>query len=146
MDYRTTQQKSGAEMGDQEPVSLRVPSSPEYVLLPRLVVSSVGEAAGFGAEDVYDLKLAVTEAVTNVIQHAAVGSMLVEYRAVPGMMEVSVLDSGAGFNVEELEGEPGENGGFGLNIIRNLVDEMDLDSNGSGTTVKITRYAADSNS
>lgn len=146
MDYRATQQKSGKETGDQEPVSLRVPSRPEYVLLSRLVVSSVGETAGFGAEDVYDLKLAVTEAVTNVIQHAAVESMLVEYRAVPGMMEVSVLDSGAGFNVEALEGEPGENGGFGLNIIRNLVDEMELDSNSSGTTVKITRYSADSNS
>lgn len=146
MDYRATQQKSGAEIGDQEPVSLRVPSSSEYVLLPRLVVSSVGETAGFGAEDVYDLKLAVTEAVTNVIQHAAVESMLVEYRAVPGMMEVSVIDSGAGFNVEELRSEPGENGGFGLNIIRSLVDEMDLDSNGSGTTVKITRYAINSNS
>jgi serine/threonine-protein kinase RsbW len=146
LDYRATQQKSGAEIGDQEPVSLRVPSSSEYVLLPRLVVSSVGETAGFGAEDVYDLKLAVTEAVTNVIQHAAVESMLVEYRAVPGMMEVSVIDSGAGFNVEELRSEPGENGGFGLNIIRSLVDEMDLDSNGSGTTVKITRYAINSNS
>lgn len=145
MDYRVTQQKSGAEMGDQEPVSLRVPSSPEYVLLPRLVVSSLGETAGFGAEDVYDLKLAITEAVTNVIQHAAVESMLVEYRAAPGKLEVSVLDSGAGFNVEALEGEPGENGGFGLNIIRSLVDEMYLDSNGSGTTVKITRYAVDPN-
>jgi serine/threonine-protein kinase RsbW len=113
------------------------------VLLSRLVVSSIGEAAGFGSEDTYDLKLAVTEAVTNVIRHAAVDSMLLEYRALPGVVEVSVVDTGRGFNVEELVGEPGENGGFGLAVIHNLVDEMDLDSNGEGTTVKITRYTAE---
>ena len=64
----------------QEPVYLRIPSRAEYVLLARLVVSSVGQLAGFGAEDIYDLKLAVTEAVTNVIRHAAVNELRIEYR------------------------------------------------------------------
>lgn len=142
MNYRTAQQESGGEIGHQEPVSLRVPSSSEYVLLTRLVVSSVGEAADFAPEDIYDLKLAVTEAVTNVIRHAAVDSMRVDYRSLPGVVEVTVTDAGGGFDVAELNREPDEAGGFGLAVIRNLVDEVVLDSTGRGTTIKMTRYAA----
>lgn len=142
MNYRTAQQESGGEIGHQEPVSLCVPSSSEYVLLTRLVVSSVGEAADFAPEDIYDLKLAVTEAVTNVIRHAAVDSMKVDYRSLPGVVEVTVTDAGGGFDVAELNREPGEAGGFGLAVIRNLVDEVILDSTGRGTTIKMIRHAA----
>ena len=56
------------------PISLTLPSSPEYVLLARLVMGQAGRLAGLEAEEVYDLKLAVTEAVTNVIRHASVES------------------------------------------------------------------------
>lgn len=142
MNYRTAQQESGGEIGHQEPVSLRVPSRSEYALLARLVVSSVGEGAGFSPEDIYDLKLAVTEAVTNVIRHTAVESMQVDYRSLPGVVEVTVTDSGGGFNVEELEREPGEAGGYGLAVIRNLVDEVVLDSGDRGTRIRMTRHAA----
>lgn len=142
MNYRIAQQESGGEIGLQEPVSLRVPSRSDYALLTRLVVSSVGETAGFGPEDIYDLKLAVTEAVTNVIRHASVEYMKVDYRALPGVVEVTVADAGGGFDVAELDREPGEAGGFGLTVIRNLVDEMSIDSGEQGTAIKMTRYAA----
>lgn len=141
LNYRTVQQESGGEIGFQEPVSLRVPSRSDYALLARLVVSSVGETAGFGPEDIYDLKLAVTEAVTNVIRHASVEHMQVDYRTLPGVVEVTVSDTGGGFNVAELNREPGEAGGFGLAVIRNLVDEVVLDSADQGTTIKMTRHA-----
>jgi serine/threonine-protein kinase RsbW len=70
------------EAGGLDPVSLTLPSSAEYVMLARLVAGQVGRLAGFEPEDVYDLKLAVTEAVTNVIRHAAVDAYEVEYRVV----------------------------------------------------------------
>lgn len=143
MRYRLAQQESEEEIGFQEPVSLCVLSHSEYVLLTRLLVSSVGGAAGFDTGDIYDLKLAVTEAVTNVIRHTAVESALVEYRALPGVVQVTVVDGGGGFDLAELDREPGEHGGFGLAVIRGLVDEMALDSTSHGTTVKMTRYAAE---
>lgn len=138
---KTTREKNRGESGVQEPVSLQIPSEPEYVLLARLVVSSVGTSAGLGPEDVYDLKLAVTEAVTNVIRHAAVESLKVDYRSLPGSVEITVTDTGGGFNVEELTKKPGEDGGFGLTVIRNLVDEVVLDSAESGTSLKMVRRA-----
>ena len=130
------------EIGGPDPVSLVLPSSAEYVMLVRLVAGQVGRLAGFEPEDIYDLKLAVTEAVTNVIRHAAVDSYEVEYRVLPRAVEVTVTDAGGGFEVANLTGEPDEQGGFGLTVIRNLVDEFVLDSKGDGTRMKMVRRAS----
>jgi len=131
--------------GYADPISLTLPSSPEYVLLARLVMGQAGRLAGLEPEAVYDLKLAVTEAVTNVIRHAAVESCEIEYKILPLGVEVSVTDAGGGFSVADLTGEPDEHGGFGLAVIRNLVDELVLDSTrGGGTRLKMIRHAGSS--
>lgn len=120
--------------GNPEPLNLKVPSSSEYVLLARLVVSHVGQVAGFGPEEIYDLKLAVTEAATNVIRHAAVNSFEIQYRTLPGEVEITVSDVGGGFEVDECAPPSEGDGGFGLSVIRNLVDEMVIDSTAGGGT------------
>ena len=126
--------------GLSDPISLTLPSSPEYVLLARLVMGQVGRLAGLQPEEVYDLKLAVTEAVTNVIRHASVETYEIDYRVLPLGVQVSVTGAGGGFSVADLTGESNEHGGFGLTVIRNLVDELVLDSTkGGGTRLKMIR-------
>jgi anti-sigma regulatory factor (Ser/Thr protein kinase) len=142
MERETAEVNKGEGIGLTEPVSLTLPSSPGYVLLARLVVAQVGRLAGFRPEDVYDLKLAVTEAATNVIRHAAVESYQVEYRVFPRAVEITVIDAGGGFNVADLTRPPDGHGGFGLAVIRDLVDELVLDSTeGGGTRLKMIRRA-----
>jgi anti-sigma regulatory factor (Ser/Thr protein kinase) len=144
MERETAEINEGEGLGFSNPVSLMLPSSPEYVLLARLVVAQVGRLAGFRPEDVYDLKLAVTEAATNVIRHAAVESYEIEYRVLPRAVEVTVIDAGGGFNVADLTRAPDGQGGFGLAVIRDLVDELVLDSTkGGGTRLKMIRRASE---
>ena len=140
MERETAEVNKGGGIEVSEPVSLTLPSSPGYVLLARLVVSQVGRIAGFGPEDVYDLKLAVTEAATNVIRHAAVESYEIEYRVWPRAVEITVIDTGGGFDVAHLTRAPDGQGGFGFTVIRDLVDELVLDSTeGGGTRLKMIR-------
>ena len=127
--------------GISEPIVLELPSSSEYLLLARLVVSCAGQLAEFEPEDVYDLKLAVTEAATNVVRHTTVASFQIEYKVLPRTVEITVVDNGGGFDVKELAEEPGEHGGFGLAVIRSLVDEVALDSSSGGTRLKMVRRA-----
>lgn len=127
--------------GISEPIVLELPSSSEYLLLARLVVSCAGQLAEFEPEDVYDLKLAVTEAATNVIRHTVVGSFQIEYKVLPRTVEITVIDKGGGFDVRELTEKPGEHGGFGLAVIRSLVDEVVLNSSADGTRLKMIRHA-----
>ncbi len=144
MERETAEINEGERPGFSNPVSLTLPSSPEYVLLARLVVAQVGRLAGFGPEDVYDLKLAVTEAATNVIRHAAVENYEIEYRVLPRAVEITVIDAGGGFNVADLTRAPDGQGGFGLAVIRDLVDELMLDSTrGGGTRLKMIRRASE---
>ena len=141
MTCETMREQREKTFGNAEPIVLEIPSSAEYILLGRLVVSCAGQLAGFGPEDVYDLKLAVTEAATNVVRHAAVGSFRIEYRVLAGAVEVTVTDAGGGFDLEDVPGPPGEYGGFGLTVIRGLVDEVVLDSTSEGTRLKMVRRA-----
>lgn len=144
MNHETAETKGGDGIVLSDPISLKIPSRAEYVMLARLVVSQVGQLAGFDAEDVYDLKLAVTEAATNVIRHAAVDYFDIEYRVSPGIVEITVSDAGGGFEVENLNEDPGGQGGFGLSVIRNLADEVLLDSTaGGGTRLRIVRRLAE---
>jgi serine/threonine-protein kinase RsbW len=144
MERETAEINEGEGLGFSDPVSLTLPSSPEYVLLARLVVAQVGRLAGFGPEEVYDLKLAVTEAATNVIRHAAVQNYEIEYRVLPRAVEITVIDAGGGFNVADLTRAPDGQGGFGLAVIRDLVDELMLDSTkGGGTRLKMIRRASE---
>src|ERR671912_771209 len=117
---RETAKAMEEEGGFRDPISLTLPSSPEYVLLARLVMGQAGRLAGLEPDEVYDLKLAVTEAVANVIRHASVKSYEIEYRVLPLGVEVSVTDTGGGFSVTEPTAQSDAHGGFGPTVLRNL--------------------------
>ena len=64
-----------------------------------VVAAEVGDDPGPGAPGVLDaLTGAVGEAVTNVVKHAGVGSVVIRARRVAGGIEVSVRDHGRGFD------------------------------------------------
>ena len=102
-------------------------------------------AAGAPREVVSDLKLAVTEACTNVIQHAyggdpAAGEIVVRYTVEPGALSVEVEDTGPGFELDApITGRERNGGGNGLMIIRVLTDELSVSSADTGTHVAFVK-------
>ena len=125
--------------------SLSFPARAEYIVLGRLAVTALARLAPLADEVVDDLKLAVTEACTNAIQHAyqdgASGRVELTYSAQPGIVRITIEDSGVG----HLHGRPrtpdGREGGMGLAIIRSLVDEVELEPGlgGKGTRVSLAK-------
>ena len=53
--------------GDSRTVSLTVPAKADYLLLARLALSAVCRLTALAADEVLDLKLAVTEAASGVL-------------------------------------------------------------------------------
>ena len=51
-------------MSQSHTVSLTIPAKPDYVVLARLALSAVCRLAPLAADEVADLKLAITEAAT----------------------------------------------------------------------------------
>jgi serine/threonine-protein kinase RsbW len=126
-------------------VELTLDARPQNLALIRLALGGAAANAGAPREIVSDLKLAVTEACTNVIQHAyggdpAAGEIVVRYTVEPGALSVEVEDTGSGFELDAPStGRERNGGGNGLMIIRVLTDELSVSSADTGTRVAFVK-------
>jgi serine/threonine-protein kinase RsbW len=132
-----------------ETVALTIPPHPRYLSLARLLVGGMGAQSNLTVEDIDDMKVAVSEAITNAIDHAYLGEdkgeIVVRYKPMAGELVVEVEDAGGGFDPDKLEpGAPpaGQEGGLGLYLVRELADQVKVESApGSGTRVTIIKRA-----
>ena len=129
-------------------VSLTIPAKAEYIVLGRLALTGIARTRALDPELLADLKLALTEACSNSIRHAYEatpgGAVEIRYELGPDRLTIEVADQGKGFDpagVEDPEGELDE-GGLGIAIIRALVDEFAVDSNGDGSSLRFTKILA----
>ncbi len=114
-------------------VELRIPAKAEYITLCRLALTGLSQLRDVREETLGDLKLALTEAVSNSVRHAygpdGDGTVDVRYEIGPDRLGVEVIDNGEGFDPEEpSELEPDElsEGGLGIAIIKTIADEFEL--------------------
>ena len=125
-----------------------VPGKPEYVGMVRLAISSLANCAGFDIEAVEDIKVAVSEACTNVVCHGRsdrdpyyeVACELGTDRII-----ISVVDHAGGYDIKTYKAPVFEatrkEGGLGIFIIKALMDEVDILSElGTGTSIKMVKY------
>jgi len=131
-------------------LTLRVPGKPQYVGAVRMTAASLASGAGFDIEAIEDIKVAISEACTNIVLHGSggEGSELfydVRFELEEKGLAICVEDEGVGYNMEDYEEpEPGERetgGGLGLFIIRALMDDVDIRSEvGVGTFICMRKY------
>jgi serine/threonine-protein kinase RsbW len=136
-------------------VLVNIPSIPVFERVVRASASEIGEAMGLAPERVEDLKLAVSEAVTNAIEHGNRNQpgKLVEVLFIcdTEKLEVQVRDEGTGVGqidfsrrvVEEFNLETGMHRGFGMYLISALVDDCEVNSSHHGTTMTLRLYRKD---
>lgn len=140
--------------GESLEFELEMPAKPKYVGLARLLAGSIARRMCFSEENVDDLKLAISEMCTNAIVHTGNGEderppIIVRYLASQDYLKVWVMDEGPGFDPScFMEGERGDllTKGFGIPLIKSLVDVFECDSHPeSGTVVSITKYRKQGN-
>lgn len=136
-------------------VEMKFPAKSQYVSVVRLAVSSLASRMGFSYDDIEDLKIAISEAVTNVVHHAyeGTGEMVIGCALYDDKIELMISDYGSSFEYEKVKATVGpyhneqsiENlreGGLGLYLMDALMDEVLLANNDSGVTVFMTKYVA----
>jgi serine/threonine-protein kinase RsbW len=115
-----------------ELVDLRIPSRAEWVALARLAAATVANRLRFSIEEIEDVKLAVAEACTAVIQHERHGEFIqLTCEALGDSLRVRVRDSGRQeMRAAEAQGmnfEEARIAGLGIFLIRTLMDEVSYD-------------------
>lgn len=128
---------------------LEMPAKAKYVGLARLLAGSIARRMRFTEESIDDLKIAISEMCTNAIVHTADGKevnppILVRYLAGKGFLTVEVRDQGPGFDprcVLDRERSDLLSKGFGIPLIKSLVDTFECESHPQGgTVVSITKF------
>ncbi|MEG0380681.1 MAG: anti-sigma B factor RsbW [Kurthia sp.] len=135
-------------------IEIRVPAKPQYVSVVRLMISGLAVRVGFSYDEIEDLKIATSEAVTNVVHHAYKendeGVVVVGCAFFEDIVGIMVSVYGVSFIFEELNSKVGpyheeENvefireGGLGIYLMETLMDEVKMNNEG-GVTVFMTKY------
>ncbi|WP_080875341.1 anti-sigma B factor RsbW [Oceanobacillus timonensis] len=135
-------------------IEMKVPAKAEYIGVMRLTLSGVANRVGFSYDAIEDLKVAISEAITNAVEHAyeekESGEITVGFGVYDDRMEIMVADRGGSFDLEEVKNETGpykndepvekiREGGFGLFLIEALMDEVKI-NNKYGVMVIMTKY------
>ncbi|CDQ40900.1 MULTISPECIES: anti-sigma B factor RsbW [Virgibacillus] len=135
-------------------IELKVPAKAEYVGVVRLSISGIANRMGFSYEDIEDLKVAISEAITNTVTHAYEdnddGEVTIGFGVYEDRLEVMVADHGGSFNLNEVKDGIGpykhtdsiedlKEGGFGLFLIDALMDKVQINNN-YGVIVLMTKY------
>ncbi|QUW23951.1 anti-sigma B factor RsbW [Sporosarcina sp. Marseille-Q4063] len=134
-------------------VEIRVPAKAQYIGIARLTISGLASRLGFNYDEIEDLKIATSEAVTNAVQHAYQdneGEVVVGCALFEDKIEIMIADHGESFNYEEAKKDIGpyneleeveflREGGLGLYLMETLMDEVKVHHE-EGVTVFMTKY------
>jgi len=124
--------------------TLQLPRDALSIPVVRRVLNSSMRTLGVDDDCRTDIEIALTEACTNVLDHAAAGD---EYEVKAGIDEsgcvIEVIDTGRGFDAEHLghaEAEPTAEEGRGIQLIRALVDKVHFKARPeAGTIVRLEK-------
>jgi serine/threonine-protein kinase RsbW len=129
-------------------VRLTMPARPEGVAVVRQALAGMADALAFDAAVLADMKMAVSEACTNVVVHAyedSEGVLEVDMLADDSSLTIRVRDHGSGIHPQGHRTRDVPALGLGLPLIAALSDAFELHgSSGQGTEVRMTfHYARD---
>jgi serine/threonine-protein kinase RsbW len=121
-------------------IRLTLPARPENVAVVRHVLGALAEALSLPRALIEDMRLAVTEACTNVVRHAYPGdegTIDVVVRPCGDVLEVVVADRGRGLGPSPDTSGPG----LGLPLIAALADAFEIERTGGSGSRLTMRFA-----
>jgi serine/threonine-protein kinase RsbW len=133
-------------------VTLALPMVPEMEIEASKTATAIAEHIGMSPDRIDEVRMAVVEACINALEHsrAVDREVFVTFEVLgdkePEKLRITVRDSGVGFAPEDLTEPTIEDKlksqrkrGWGLKIIRGLMDEVEIHSNSEGTTVVMSK-------
>ncbi|MGE5575620.1 MAG: anti-sigma F factor [Syntrophothermus sp.] len=129
-------------------IHLEFPSDPENVGVARVLVASFAAQLDFTLEEIDEIRVATSEAVSNAIIHGYVkepGVVSVRVNLYEGLLEIFVEDQGVGIEDIALAAQPSfstdpERMGLGLVFMDSFMDKLEIDSApGRGTRIRMLK-------
>jgi serine/threonine-protein kinase RsbW len=135
-------------------ISLTIPVAPEMEIVATAQVAALGEYIGMGRDKIDEVKLALVEACINAFEHSGTRDEQLHLTFRIGKneegkewLEVEVFDQGKGFDHARIETPSieksfsgGKKRGWGLQIMKSLMDAVAISSGDFGTRILMRKY------
>ena len=135
-------------------VSMTIPVAPEMEIVATAQVAALGDYIALGRDKIDEVKLALVEACINAFEHAGCRDEQLHLTFRLGRepagrewLEVEVLDRGKGFDHASVDTPSLEKNlashrkrGWGLQIIKSLMDDVEISSGEWGTRILMRKY------
>ncbi len=133
-------------------IHLAIPGRFKFLSLPRNVAREVCAVLAdreVNEKILWAVELAVSEAVTNAMKYGCsdngTSRVEIEFTIWDDRLEISILDTGSGFDWEKVVAPdfsiPRESG-YGLYIIKELMDEIEYTKKETHNVLKLIKYLA----
>ncbi len=133
-------------------VTLTLPMLPDMEIAASKTATALAEFMEMSSDKIDEVRMAVVEACINSFEHSHAGDQKVRIEfavlgdSEPEKLQITITDSGIGFSPEDVE-EPiiaeklkaARKRGWGLKIIKGLMDEVEIRSGPTGTTVVMSK-------
>ena len=133
-------------------VTLTLPMLPDMEIAASKTATALAEFMEMSSDKIDEVRMAVVEACINSFEHSKADDRKVEIRFVvlgnddPERLQITISDSGVGFAPDTLKRPRIEDKlkekskrGWGLTIIKGLMDEVEIHSGADGTTVVMSK-------
>jgi len=130
-------------------VDLSIPVLPEMELTAMKTAEAVGEFMNLDHTKIEEVKVALIEACINAFEHSQsqAGRVDISFAIGDTALTVTISDDGQGFDpadaqtrVEKRRSDGERKRGWGLMIMKELMDEVTIKSGESGTTLTMVKH------
>ncbi len=126
---------------------LIIRSKSENIALARIAVASFASELNFTLAEIEEIKVAISEAVSNAIIHGyqkETGEIKIKMSLVDGILKIEIADQGQGIkNISQVADDCYTNNGrmgLGLTFIDSFMNDFKIESElGSGTKLKMSK-------
>jgi serine/threonine-protein kinase RsbW len=132
-------------------VTLIVPMIPDMELAVTKTVDGLAGFIHFSNDQIDEIKHAIIEACMNATEHSHSKDrrLYLSFKVLRNQMQIQVEDRGSGFNPGNVENPSIEKKifknarkrGWGLKLISNFMDHVEIISSASGTIVTMIKFA-----
>jgi serine/threonine-protein kinase RsbW len=133
-------------------VKLTLPMLPDMEIAASKTATALAEFMEMSSDKIDEVRMAVVEACINSFEHSHAGDQKVQIEfavlgdSEPEKLQITITDSGIGFSPDDVE-EPiiaeklkaASKRGWGLKIIKGLMDEVEIRSGSTGTIIVMSK-------
>ncbi len=128
---------------EKEKKSITIKSDPKNISKARRFVEIIAKQYGFDDSQIFDIKVASGEAISNAIEHGsplgAKSNITVEADFSKNRLELKIIDEGIFKKQVKIDNPDPRHRGRGIPFMLALVDTVTIKESKKGTTVKLIK-------